>query len=99
MGVSRDCPTEGPKTKDHSWCYCYAENQTSRSLREHGNASWAGTNSDRITSNAMGAVLDESLRNITDVIRAAGLWSQTLVVFSGFWMLSLLVMLWGLFRQ
>lgn len=44
----------------------------------------------RITYNAMARALDEGMGNVTDAIRAAGLWDATLLVFSadnGGWLL------------
>lgn len=42
----------------------------------HGNFTYSGDNADRHTVEAMGAVLDQGIRNVTDCLKATGLWER-----------------------
>jgi hypothetical protein len=42
----------------------------------HGNFTYSGDNADRHTVEAMGAVLDHGIRNVTDCLKATGLWER-----------------------
>ena len=95
LGVNGHCAAEAPpgwppNAPKHSWCYCYDDENATKTRRGFGqvgfgkkNATFAGDNADRHTVEAMAAVLDEGIANMTSALKAVpGLWARTLIVVS-----------------
>ena len=86
LQISNKCPSEGPDTKGHSWCYCYDDENVSYSaddvgLGVHGNKTLAGDNADRHTFNAMARAMDEGIGRVIDALHAHTLWNSSVVIF------------------